>query len=776
MSDDQILEVLKKFSDVLEVSSMWNYAFRWVGWLIIKGLSWLVDGVENVTDTILGMKTFFASPKVQEFVTMIQPFLYILLAFSFLYIGYCLIFHRKLNRDQIAMNIFISIAVLLILNTSMLKADKFTDQAINAINVNEKASISQKIIKDHMTDIAQYDVNGWKSTELKERNQISEKNIKKIDITETVDEDFKIAEDKSLSDAGQDIVQNKTKLLPNGQEVLVELDNGFFDFFKEHYYRWQWDFWTITISLLVTGLALLFTSIKLAKLCYELAFNYILATIIAPADVAGGQMLKQVLKSILNTFFIIIMIFMSMKLYLIGTEFIAANLKGASHLIALIAISWALIDGPVLCERLFGIDAGLKSGWKVAAGSYAAVKSGMKGVGAVGKVASTGTKGALALGGGVAGAVKGLKDAASGKEEGLGNQASNLFDEMKNDNDKNKSFGGTSDSSDKGTSPTGLHEDMDNGQSGLEESTSSAAANDNEVDTNTNGEQLGSSSLTDSSTVPSSEASGQDENKKSDSIPSALNENQGESVSSNLTGHSSLDSGQKKDEKDSIPKENTSVPLETASLQGKENNSLANKADSSSNKGNGKIPTSIGKFDSTSESLGSEMSLEPGVGKDSAGFSSLASEMSPEPGVGTSVSDFSSLASEMPPEPIGSHSGDVTPMVSEMSNRPEVDNSNATSLVGNMPSEVSKSDVSTPVEVAQTSTPAGHREVRQTEKISSSPGNTNTQKRENRTISQVVKDKVMQTPTVQRTKQSYQIGQNTTRSWKNNRNINNKKK
>ncbi|MEH6944795.1 hypothetical protein V7014_23735, partial [Bacillus sp. JJ722] len=160
------------------------------------------------------------------------------------------------------------------------------------------------------------------------------------------------------------------------------------------------------------------------------------------------------------------------------------------------------------------------------------------------------------------------------------------------------------------------------------------------------------------------------------------------------------------------------------------------------------------------------------VGNDGAGFSSLASEMPPDPGVGSNSADFSSLASEMPSEPAGMHS-DASPMVGEMSNVPEGANHNATSFVAAMPSEGSKNVVSTPVENAQTSTPNAHREVRQTTNSSSSPGNANTQKRENRTASQVVKDKVMQSPTIQRTKRSYQIGQNTTRSWKNNRNINN---
>ncbi|NGY85187.1 hypothetical protein F6Y05_01640 (plasmid) [Bacillus megaterium] len=72
---------------------------------------------------------------------------------------------------------------------------------------------------------------------------------------------------------------------------------------------------------------------------------------------------KTVLQNILNTFLVIIMIFISMKVYLIGMTYIAEHTEGVTTLILQIAFSIAVVDGPVMCERLFGIDAGLKSGW-----------------------------------------------------------------------------------------------------------------------------------------------------------------------------------------------------------------------------------------------------------------------------------------------------------------------------------------------------------------------------------------------------------------------------
>src|SRR5699024_2412547 len=50
------------------------------------------------------------------------------------------------------------------------------------------------------------------------------------------------------------------------------------------------------------------------------------------------------------------------KIYIIGTGWISDSLSGIAYLIALIAFSVAVIDGPNIVEKLFDVDAGLKSG------------------------------------------------------------------------------------------------------------------------------------------------------------------------------------------------------------------------------------------------------------------------------------------------------------------------------------------------------------------------------------------------------------------------------
>ncbi|MEH7047690.1 pLS20_p028 family conjugation system transmembrane protein [Bacillus pseudomycoides] len=420
MNDEKVLEILKTFSEYLEIGGFTNYILRSIGWMIIIGLSYLIDALEGITDKILFVKTLFASEQVQSFVRDFQSVLYILFAFSLIYIGYTLIFNRKTNREQIAVNIFISMGVIVLLSTAMMQADKFTDKAIKAVDLKGSGTTSEKIIKDGLTDVAQFDIEKWKTTKLKEPNKIPQENIRRIDILEKIDKGFKIDKDTELSKEGKAVLEKKMSIAPNGKEVLIDLKNGWFDFWPDKYYRWDWDFWKIAPSLFVIGMTLLFTAIKLGKLCFELAFSYILANLVAPADVANGQKTKHILLNILNSFLIMIMIFISLKLYLIGMNYIHENVDGIAYVLALICLSLAVVDGPVICERIFGIDAGLKNGWGVVAGGYALGKGISKATGNIASKAgnmlkSTG-KGALQAGAGAAGIANGYKNA--GKTNG----------------------------------------------------------------------------------------------------------------------------------------------------------------------------------------------------------------------------------------------------------------------------------------------------------------------------------------------------------------------
>ncbi|WP_215112692.1 MULTISPECIES: pLS20_p028 family conjugation system transmembrane protein [unclassified Exiguobacterium] len=372
MADSDLITKLQEYEDVLQISSMVNDALRSMGWILVRGLSVLIDGLESITDQILLTNTFFNNDQVVEFVLTIQPFLYVLLAGSFLFTGYLLIFQKKFERESFLINLFITLLILGLLSPTMSRIQEFSDEAIAEIGTDSlydrEASLSESILKRNVHDLIEHDSKNFDATTGESLNAIPTELIDNIRINEIFDKN-----NYDLSATGNKLAESY--ILWNGKETsLGKLDQGGVEWNNQYYYRYQPNWLTIFVTLGIMGFTLFSIAYKLARLSFELAFNYVLAIIVAPADLHSGQKTKKVIQSILNTFLVIILIFVSIKLYTIGTAYLAETLDGFAYLIALIAFSVALIDGPNMVERLFGIDAGLKRGWGVALGAYAAGK------------------------------------------------------------------------------------------------------------------------------------------------------------------------------------------------------------------------------------------------------------------------------------------------------------------------------------------------------------------------------------------------------------------
>ena len=171
MDTEEVARKLEDFQDYLSISNIFTDMIRWLGWAFVRGLAWLVDSLENMTDSILLLKGFYNTPEVIMFVDSIRPFLYILLAFSILYAGYLLIFNKKFNREGMIINIFIASVVIMLLGSGMDKAGEFTGAAIDALKVdslykNDEGSLSDSIIQRNVTDLSEFDKSKWSSIEL----------------------------------------------------------------------------------------------------------------------------------------------------------------------------------------------------------------------------------------------------------------------------------------------------------------------------------------------------------------------------------------------------------------------------------------------------------------------------------------------------------------------------------------------------------------------------------------------------------------------------------
>lgn len=188
---------------------------------------------------------------------------------------------------------------------------------------------------------------------------------------------------KGSETPGIDEVFTKT-LLNRGSvdEELGECSSGeifgnFISFLSSYYYRYKVDMFPIFLSEIASILVMVFTFFKVVRLCYELIVNHFFAYIFAITDIASGAKLREALKSILSTY--VVLIYCSVAISLFNTFqawiFDSSIFNNFEASICIIPVAMAVIDGPNLIERLFGIDAGIKSGFHTAMGLMHAGKT-----------------------------------------------------------------------------------------------------------------------------------------------------------------------------------------------------------------------------------------------------------------------------------------------------------------------------------------------------------------------------------------------------------------
>lgn len=223
---------------------------------------------------------------------------------------------------------------------------------------------------------------------------------------------------KGSETPGIDEVFTKT-LLNRGSvdEELGECSSGeifgnFISFLSSYYYRYKVDMFPIFLSEIATILVMVFTFFKVVRLCYELIVNHFFAYIFAITDIASGAKLREALNSILSTY--VVLIYCSVAISLFNTFqawiFDSSIFNNFEASICIIPVAMAVIDGPNLIERLFGIDAGIKSGFHTAMGLMHAGKTAL-GMG----------KAAWNLGKDVTGAKTPLDKARAVRQSELGN-------------------------------------------------------------------------------------------------------------------------------------------------------------------------------------------------------------------------------------------------------------------------------------------------------------------------------------------------------------------
>ena len=540
MGEEEILKIFQTYSDVFKLDTMIGRTIRELLWGVVKILGYIVDSISAITDKLFVLDKFYNDPKVIEFTNSVKPLIAVLFAISLLGIGYQLMFSQTKQFKKIGTNILVAIAVILVLPMAMDKMNTLTNIGVKAVK-GEPTDITNQIIKSNVVDLVMYDKLNFNKDDiknLKSPNTIDINAIRQIDSTSIIETGMF----DTLKLQNKDVFKKKIGVDKDGKLKSEDLNQSWLTFWKEYYYRFDINFLNIILSLGVLGATLAFTCFKLARLIFELGYNKFLAIIVAPADINDGQKTKQIIQNIMSTFVVVFLIATLLKFY---TLFVAvcADIKGIEGVILLVAGSFAVIDGPNMVEKLFGIDAGLRSGFKTMAGAYMVGKTVMGGANKIGSTAKGMAGGAGKMAGGAIGASAGIASGLNDKKH------PSLYEDMARDKAKK-----TVDANKGKSIYPGMAKDKANGNS-VNSSTANTgnyseknATSSPEVNTKGNGDE-GHRSIYDEMNGDSNKGSDRPmytENPSSNSLYKEMKDNEGntpEPINSNNGGETSSDEG-----------------------------------------------------------------------------------------------------------------------------------------------------------------------------------------------------------------------------------------
>lgn len=396
MGDSEVIRILLEYSDMLTPSNIFYFVLRFLGWGLIKLLEVLVNSAQGVLDEIMKYLNFFDNSIVNNIIDKIKPIAVAFLAMSLLYIAYqVMINRRKFDVSRIPINVITAVLIIFFLPTAMNSLAQLTQEGFNMFK-SENTMIANEIISSNIADIYLYDNNNFTNKNIEPKNTIDKNKVTKIDPTEEVDRS-KVK--------NKDVFENKVIPAIAGEGYELKKINGWFKIDSE-YYRWDINFFQIITTLLISGMVLIFTMIKIVKLMFELAFSKIFIIGGAFADLSYGQKTKQMLMHIISIYIAIISVGLTLQLYILGTAWLNDRVGGFTSIMINLGAALFVIDGPNLLEKIFGVDAGLSSGLRVLMGINSGLDIAQKvgsGLSAMADVGKKGLEAGAILGAGAMG-------------------------------------------------------------------------------------------------------------------------------------------------------------------------------------------------------------------------------------------------------------------------------------------------------------------------------------------------------------------------------------
>jgi len=381
----EVLELLEEFEEFFrQMNVIWLVMYPLIWSILIDGFYDIAVRMEGLLDAVLSFGGVMQSETVQDIYNYLTPIAFAFLALAIIGISIQLIVGKSVQKTNILLNTVLAVAVITLLPWFIMQLSQFSDDAIEvskSAGVDEHievSALSTQIVQTNTRDVVYLARNDFETADNGINNTITDDNIRNIDFTEVVHPDPDESGERSYGESvsgeninGMDVFSSKIVDDEEGNPETTDLEPfelpfiGEIPFLNEYYYRYTGNFVNMFVQLGVFIAVMLFTSLKVVRLFFEILFANLIAPFVAASDLSTGQRIKNLLKDMAINFAVVGLVMLVFKLYTVMMNYLSTlELNAIVVTVIMLALGLATIDGPDQAKKLLGVDVGVKDGYR----------------------------------------------------------------------------------------------------------------------------------------------------------------------------------------------------------------------------------------------------------------------------------------------------------------------------------------------------------------------------------------------------------------------------
>jgi hypothetical protein len=341
-------------SDYFHCSDFLTDLFRNLGFSLIKGLTFLADGMQSVFDSAFSSLNFTNAKVFTDFLSKFSVLITVVLTITFIALGLTLMFSEK--KPPVLKNIMIGLAVIYIGPTMV--------STLNTVVIAGKdymitGSYASQTVLSNISDVTYIATNNFNF-----KLSVNDSLKKNANALSSIDAAEHVKPSQFSTTLQKDVFNHRLKIDDAGNIVWAEMGSkGLFDVFDPpYYYRYNINYFQIIVLQIVNILVFGFSAYAVIRMIYEIITTRIIAVICA-MELTSGQKTIKVIEYFFNGYIVLFAIPTLLKVFLLWQEYVnTITTNGLVRCILIFFAALVVIDGPNVIEKLFGYDMGMSAG------------------------------------------------------------------------------------------------------------------------------------------------------------------------------------------------------------------------------------------------------------------------------------------------------------------------------------------------------------------------------------------------------------------------------